>query len=394
MNRNDVHKMEAVVRSANPVAEPTTLVGSDLASAVTLLVEEGMHVPASRRTILTRAVAFSAAFVLVVVAVGLAAVLIGGNEAPVSDEPAPPATPTTQPQPSPPPSTAVGGVITIEITNLVGAEGQDLAGVLMHYDPESPGAYKWDGVAGFAVAADADPFSTSVTLGNVDADWGEGAGMWPWASGVATVPAGEYSLQLWSGTDYCCYSRWMPAATPGLRGCEMTVKTTGHDQTIRIAGFSDDYRCEVPTDVDTGAIYLSIDDWDGLKGYQVLAVVWTEDQGELVGGAFWTTVHEGRFNSLADVVHPAVDPRLPTPEPSEWSDWAADDYVWTETAQLTPGRYRVHFHANPGVLHPYGSHIPTAAERFCWIELEVAAGETSVASISGIPSSREQCPIG
>ncbi len=60
------------------------------------------------------------------------------------------------------------------------------------------------------------------------------SGLWPWPTGVASVPAGTYTLRVFIGNEYCCYNRWLPAETDGLQGCEVSITTTGEDQTIEI----------------------------------------------------------------------------------------------------------------------------------------------------------------
>lgn len=123
--------------------------------------------------------------------------------------------------------------VLVEITNLVGSTDDHLAGVLMkRLDRDG---YPWDGVAGFATIADSDPYSGVHVLGEVSEEWGNpDTGLWPWPSGVAEIPPGDYTLQLWVGKDFCCYNRWVPADTPGLRFCEVQVTITGQDQTIRV----------------------------------------------------------------------------------------------------------------------------------------------------------------
>jgi hypothetical protein len=139
----------------------------------------------------------------------------------------------------------------------------------------------------------------------------------------------------------------------------------------------------------TGIIKISVEDWTGVEGYRLLAVVWTEDfdpddssTGPLVGGAFWTMIDRDSFSG-EDVVHPLA---WPNPR-SGVRSWGAEDYLWTETAQFEPGTYRIEFYANPGELKPYGSHLPAEPiERRCVVEVEVEAGETSTVVISSIPT--------
>lgn len=403
MSQNDSSQLEAAVRNANPVPQPAVLVDSPESAAVTMLVEHRRHTLATttsdrHQTPMARARsrvwAFAAAFVIVVVGVGIATVLFGGSNTPAADPTTPAVTPTTEVAPATteaqsPITDGPGGVVTIEISNLTGARGEDLAGVLMAYDPASPDAYKWDGVAGFAVKVDADPFSTSQVLGEVDEEWAEpDTGIWPWATGEARIPAGVYWLTVWRGTDYCCYGRWVPAATLGLVGCRMWITTTGQDQTIRVTDISDGICDPGSAGADAGPIMISIDDWSGVEGYRLLAGVFSEVSGELVGGAFWTMVDSDPF-SITDVVHP---PFWGEDEAEDYESWGAGDYLWEETALLEPGTYRITFWANPGELKPYGSHIPAGVGRSCWIDVEVNAGEATTVVISGFRGNHDECP--
>ncbi len=288
-----------------------------------------------------------------------------------------------------------GGVVTVVVSDLTDALGNDLAGVLMAYDAESPKAYKWDGVAGFAVTVDADPFSTSQPLGDVAQEWAKDSddALWPWPSGTAMVPAGDYSLTLWTGKDYCCYSRWVPADSPGLRFCELSVSLTGHDQTIYIADVPA-HGGPCPTDpatAVTGTITITLEGISGLQGHRLLAGVWSETADDpLVGGAFWTIIDSDPFTDT-DFVHPPI---VPNPRSEDWEieGWGADDYFWGQTAQLAPGRYQINVWANPGELAPYGSHIPASPiERTCTLDVDVTAGQNTTVVITGIPADGEPC---
>lgn len=287
------------------------------------------------------------------------------------------------------------GTITVNVSNLTDGLGDDLAGVLMTYDATSPSEYKWEGVAGFTVAVDSDPFSTAQVLGEVTEAWPDdlSAGMWPWAHGEAKIPAGDYTLWLWSGTDYCCDSRWMPAASTGLRGCELPVSTTGQDQTIHVTDIPPDGGpCDTgpaPPTATSGTITISLQGLSGFEGYQLLAGVWSEvHDPSLVGGAFWTTIDSDPYSTV-DVVHPALYPNT-RPERESWGD---DDYAWEETAQLEPGAYRIQLWANPGRLDPYGSHIPGGSvERECTVDVEVIAGESTTLVVADLPVDVGQCP--
>ncbi len=134
------------------------------------------------------------------------------------------------------------GTITVTVSNLEDYEGSQLAAVLL-----SDTAEGGTGVAGFAATVDSDPFSTAQVLGNVS-DMAPDDGSWPWATGVAHLPAGSYTLRLVVGTDFCCYSRWMPAETADLQLCEVDITTTGEDQTVRISEIPERGRCGTETE--------------------------------------------------------------------------------------------------------------------------------------------------
>lgn len=127
-----------------------------------------------------------------------------------------------------------------------------------------------------------------------------------------------------------------------------------------------------------GSVTIVLDEWTGMEGYQVLAVVYAVPGSEppLAGGAFWTMIDADPFTA-SDEVHP---PLLGGDdlESDDWKDWAADDYAWDQTAILPPGRYEIQIVANPEYLVPIGSHIPAAgAERECAMTLDLVAGEAA-----------------
>jgi len=141
----------------------------------------------------------------------------------------------------------------------------------------------------------------------------------------------------------------------------------------------------------TGTITISVQDWPGVEGYQLLAAVW--DGSEIVGGAFGTRIDADPFSG-SDVVHP---PDWSPPDSVESYDgvrfWFADDYRWDETARLQPGTYRIDFWANPDELKPYGNMIPSLPiERSCWVEVEVTAGEATTVVITDIPVGEGDAP--
>jgi len=134
----------------------------------------------------------------------------------------------------------------VALADLAGHEGDHVAGVLLK---DYPGP-AFTGVAGFVTPIDSDPFTQEQVLGNVPAEFpSESDGMgWPWPTGVANVPPGDYTLMLWAAKDnFCCYSQWIPAQTRGLTGCQLGVTATGEPQTITIKGLSGDfeYACTV-----------------------------------------------------------------------------------------------------------------------------------------------------
>jgi len=342
--------------------------------------------------------ATAAAVVLVVI--GGTALLFGGTElsTPPPAAVAPAMTTTTAATTTAPPNAAEGGTLTIDVSSLSGSLGDQLAGVLMAwaYDPASPGDYRWEGVGGFAVAVDDDPFTTSQVLGEVDAELpaDPGDAMWPWASGEARIPAGDYTLWLSAGEDLCCYNRWVPADGPGLRFCEFRISTTGQDQIVHIADIpSDGGPCVTdPATAATGTITVAVEGLADMVGYRLLAGVFAETgDAPLVGGAFWTHVDGDPFSDR-DRVHPPAVPN-PRTESSDVVGWGGEDYFWNETAQLAPGRYQVVLWANPGELAPYGSHIPADPERACTIDVEVVAGIDTEVVVTGIPADGEPCPL-
>lgn len=132
-------------------------------------------------------------------------------------------------------------------------------------------------------------------------------------------------------------------------------------------------------------ITLSIDGWEGVEGYRLLAVVSSsEGYNELVGGAFWTMIDSDPYWGT-DFVHPANWREEPPWVLSE--NWGEGAYLWDETAGLESGMYRIHFLANPGKLAPYNKNIPAEPiERYCSLDVEVSSGIDTTVSISGIPT--------
>jgi sugar lactone lactonase YvrE len=133
----------------------------------------------------------------------------------------------------------------------------------------------------------------------------------------------------------------------------------------------------------TGTITISIDGWEGVEGYRLLAGVWDESFN-LVGGAFWTIIDSDPY-SATDITHPPFSGD--DPPGVEYETWGEGDYLWDQTALLEPGNYQIDFWANPGELAPYGHALPSSPiERECSVDVEVRAGENTTVVISGIPA--------
>jgi hypothetical protein len=141
----------------------------------------------------------------------------------------------------------------------------------------------------------------------------------------------------------------------------------------------------------SGTISISVENWSGAEGYELLAGVW--DGSDIVGGAFGTRIDTDPF-SASDVVHPTEWSSDDSAEPDdETRRWFVDDYQWDETARLQPGTHRIDLWANPDELKPYGNMIPRSPiDRHCWVDVEVNAGEATVVVVSDIPDGSGPCP--
>jgi hypothetical protein len=169
----------------------------------------------------------------------LVTVLSGSLLVGCTSENATTATSTTRAPATPSVSASSPGSITVALKDLVGHEGEHVAGVLLKVDYPGP---EFTGVGGFVTQIDSDPFTQQHVLGNVPAEFPDEADPmgWPWPTGVANVPPGHYTLKLWAGKDnFCCYSRWMPAGA--LTHCQVEVTATGEPQTITITGVSNSF---------------------------------------------------------------------------------------------------------------------------------------------------------
>lgn len=285
------------------------------------------------------------------------------------------------------------GTVSVTVSGVEDAEGWQLAGVLydgvdMH-DPDNRA------IGGFAARVDSDPFSTT-HLVRQPGDVGEGPFPYVGEDPLIVEP-GTYTMMVWLGRELGPYSRWVPASSEGLVGCEALVEVKeGRAATVTVTGGFGDVsegnpRCALGPDPGdaTGSIELGVENLSGVEGYRLLAGVWSGF--ELVGGAFWILIDSDPFSG-EDVVHPPFEGE--DPPGVEYESWGEGDYLWSETAQLEPGTCEVTFWANPGELDPYGRHIPAGPiERSCWAEVEVRAGEVTRLVITDIPVGAGTCPI-
>jgi hypothetical protein len=250
MNSDDVLDR---VRSINPVPGIDT-VPDDLIMEVAALVDTGRRAtthasPNDGQELVPKAIgirwrrhamAFAAAFVMILAAVGVVALFspsdaehhaVSGDQAPT--------TITTATAPLTVKVDPVQGTVTIEVEGLTGHLGDGLSGLLQQYDPESEtepsSGILTENIASFAVDVDTDPFSTSQVLRDIDAypdeyAFSEG---WRYLRGEAAIPAGIYRLTVWVGPEHCCFLYLAPPEDPAQR-CQMWVTVTGKGQTIHV----------------------------------------------------------------------------------------------------------------------------------------------------------------
>jgi hypothetical protein len=238
-------------RNANPVPRVDTI-SDELLTEVTALVDTerrelrhagSMTDQRPRRETLGRrscrpAVAFGAAFMVTLAVVGAVAVftVLDSESRDVSDDPAPITTTTLA---SVQVDAVPSGPVTIKVEGLTGHLGDGLSGLLQRYDPESDidpsSGILSENIASFAVEIDADPFSISQVLRDIDAGVEEYSFDEPWRylAGEAAIPAGVYRLTVWVGPDYCCFLYASPPEVPARR-CQMWVTVTGEGQTIHV----------------------------------------------------------------------------------------------------------------------------------------------------------------
>ena len=131
----------------------------------------------------------------------------------------------TEPRTTPPNSFPARSTVTVTVTDVEGAVGYDLAGVLFDGD----GSKLLDGIGGFGVVVDTDPFSTTQVVRasqpGLETESFRPESDWPYVTDEPLVlEPGTYHLQLWLGEwPLCCYSfPWVPADSPTLTGCGRT----------------------------------------------------------------------------------------------------------------------------------------------------------------------------
>ncbi|MEA3511252.1 MAG: hypothetical protein U9R51_07445 [Actinomycetota bacterium] len=247
-NTNPVPRVDTI--SDELLMEITTVVdgerryGGNISSKTN---QEAVRRAAGRRS-WRPTVVFAAAFAITVAALGVVALFAALSSDPhdASDDPAPIATTTLAPvqaEAAPGGSGAVEVVpsasVTIEVEGLAGHLGEGLSGLLQRYDPDADidptSGILPENIASFAVEVDADPFSTSQVLRDIDVGpeeyaFAEG---WRYLKGEAAIAAGVYRLTVWVGPDYCCFLYTSSPEVPAQR-CQMWVTVTGEGQTIHV----------------------------------------------------------------------------------------------------------------------------------------------------------------
>jgi hypothetical protein len=186
-------------------------------------LEVAMFTKAAARTAAWRAV-------LVGLLVGLTA--CGGADPDTSEPPA-----TDRESPSATVSTSPGATHRVEVrlTAIRGAEGDVVAGIL-YRGKNLPEAFLVKNVVGgFGAEVDDDPFSLVATINDGS------TGMIPFLEGPpADVSPGAYFLMMWRGPSLGPYSKWVPAAEPGLTGCPAQLEVgDGAVTKVAVTGFPD-----------------------------------------------------------------------------------------------------------------------------------------------------------
>lgn len=192
--------------------------------------------PTSHRTAY---LAFVATAAIVVIAVGSVAGIItlrGPGTQPGAAGLGSPS-PSLTPWPSPSPSGGPTGTISVEIESIVGAVGQQL------FVTVCEGGLCGDGLGGFALTIDSDPFTTTqlVRAGPPSwSPWEEREGRWPEASfgeAVAELAPGVHTLNVTLGVHIVPFGVWNPGsvsppdAQPMWTFCQMSVVVAAGEET-------------------------------------------------------------------------------------------------------------------------------------------------------------------
>jgi hypothetical protein len=119
--------------------------------------------------------------------------------------------------------------VSVTVKGLTRASGSRLAAFLFRVG-------SFDGLAGFVVAVDADPFTVTELVREPDRQ--AGLTSWPsFSQTVAIVPTGTYNLRIWVTRTLGPYSAWLPADVPDLRGCMVVVTVAEGQRTdVRVTG--------------------------------------------------------------------------------------------------------------------------------------------------------------
>lgn len=122
--------------------------------------------------------------------------------------------------------------VEVRLQGIRDAEGKVVAGVLFRAKALTDIRYT-NAVGGFGVRVDDDPFSfvAAINDGSI--------GFMPFLKGpLADVGPGTYTLLMLRGPTLGPFTKWFPAAEPGLTGCPVQVEV-GDDPvtTVTVTGF-------------------------------------------------------------------------------------------------------------------------------------------------------------
>jgi hypothetical protein len=113
--------------------------------------------------------------------------------------------------------------VEVHLQGIRGSEGKLVAGVLFRAKDLTDIRDK-SGVGGFGVRVDDDPFSFSAPINDGS------TGFMPFLKGpLADVSPGPYTLLMWRGPTLGGYTKWVPAAEPGLTFCPVQFEVVGDD---------------------------------------------------------------------------------------------------------------------------------------------------------------------